>query len=68
VADVTGAGDSLTAGFLYGLMKHGIIDKALLCGLAAAAVTISSKETVSSLLSEESIEKLTSHCSFNNML
>jgi hypothetical protein len=49
-------------------MKHGNIDKALICGLAAAAITIGSKETVSSLLSEESIEKLTAHCSFNNML
>jgi pseudouridine kinase len=68
VEDVTGAGDSLTAGFLYGLMNHGSIDKALLCGLAAAAITVSSKETVSSLLSEKSIERLTAHCSLNNML
>jgi pseudouridine kinase len=68
VADVTGAGDSLTAGFLYGLMKHGSIDKALICGLAAAAITIGSKETVSPLLSEDNISALVSQCSFNNVL
>jgi len=70
VADVTGAGDSLTAGFIYGLMKHGSIDKALMCGLAAAAITIGSKETVSPLLSENQIliQSTSSHCSLNNML
>ncbi len=68
VADVTGAGDSLTAGLIYGLMKHKSIDKALGCGLAAAAITISSKETVSSLLSEERLEALAALCSLDNML
>ena len=68
VADVTGAGDSLTAGFLYGLMKHNSIDKALICGLAAAAITVGSKETVSPLLSEDSISRLISQCSPNTML
>lgn len=68
VADVTGAGDSLTAGFFYGLMKHGSIDKALLCGIAAAAITIGSKETVSPLLSEDRIKVLTARRSLNNML
>ena len=68
VTDVTGAGDSLIAGFIYGFIKHGSIDKALLCGLAAAAVTVGSKETVSSDLSEESIEGLTALCSLDNML
>lgn len=68
VADVTGAGDSLTAGFIYGLIKHGSIDKALICGLAAAAITVGSKETVSPLLSENRIIALTAQCSLNNML
>lgn len=68
VADVTGAGDSLTAGFFYGLMKHRSIEKALLCGIAAAAITIGSKETVSPLLSEDSISSLSSQCSLHHML
>ncbi|MHB1393351.1 MAG: carbohydrate kinase family protein [Clostridia bacterium] len=68
VTDVTGAGDSLTAGFFYGLMKHGSIDKALLCGLAAAAITVSSIETVSPNLSESAISILTAQCSLHNML
>lgn len=68
VADVTGAGDSLTAGFIYGLVRHGSISKALLCGLAAASITVSSKETVSSQMSPEAIERLTSLCSLDNML
>jgi pseudouridine kinase len=68
VADVTGAGDSLTAGFIYGFIKHGSISKALICGLAAASITVSSKETVSSLLSEARIESLASLSSLNNML
>lgn len=67
VADVTGAGDSLTAGFLYGLRKHKNIDEALLCGLAAAAITVASKETVSPLLSENRIGKLIAQCSINDM-
>jgi len=58
VTDVTGAGDSLTAGFLYGLMKYGNIDKSLICGLAAAAITISSEVTVSPRLSEDRISEL----------
>lgn len=68
VADVTGAGDSLTAGFIYGFIKHGSIYKALICGLASAAITVSSKETVSPFLSEANIESLTSLGSLDNML
>lgn len=58
VADVTGAGDSLTAGFFYGMMKYRSIDKALRCGLAAAAITISSAHTVNPLLSESSLHNM----------
>jgi pseudouridine kinase len=58
VSDVTGAGDSLTAGFFYGIMKYTSINKALICGLAAAAITISSKETVSLNLSESRLSEL----------
>jgi pseudouridine kinase len=68
VSDVTGAGDSLTAGFFYGLMKYGNVEKALACGLASAALTLSSKETVNPLLSEDEVDKLSSQCSLYNML
>ncbi|HYF82076.1 MAG TPA: carbohydrate kinase family protein [Clostridia bacterium] len=68
VTDVTSAGDSLTAGFFYGLMKYGDIDKALLCGLAAAAITVSSIETVSPNLSESNISKLIAQCGLHHML
>lgn len=68
VTDVTGAGDSLTAGFFYGLMKYVDIDKALLCGLAAAAITVSSIETVSPSLSESNISKLIAQCGLHDML
>lgn len=68
VADVTGAGDSLTAGFFYGLLEHGNINEALLCGIAAAAITIGSKETVSPYMSVGKIHELAEICSFHNML
>lgn len=68
VSDVTGAGDSLTAGFFYGMMKHGSIDRALLCGLAAAAVTVGSKYTVDPNLSVSRIESLSAECGLNHML
>ena len=56
IKDVTGAGDSLTAGFIYGIHKYNDVEKALKCGLAAAAITIGSEETVSSKMSEKAIE------------
>lgn len=56
LTDVTGAGDSLTAGFIYGMLKYNDIDKALKCGLAAASITISSKETVAPEMSERAIK------------
>lgn len=58
IADVTGAGDSLTAGLIYGLLNYNSFEKACMCGLAAAAVTLASKETVCSSLSERSITEL----------
>lgn len=58
ITDVTGAGDSLTAGLIYGLLKYQSFEKACACGLAAAAVTLASKETVSSNLSEQAITEL----------
>lgn len=58
IADVTGAGDSLTAGLIYGLLKYQSFEKACRCGLAAAALTLASKDTVNAALSEQAINKL----------
>lgn len=58
VLDVTGAGDSLTAGLIYGLLKYGDMDAACRTGLAAAAVTVASKETVSKAMNESNVLKV----------
>lgn len=58
IADVTGAGDSLTSGLIYGLLKYQCFEKACMCGLAAAALTLSSKDTVSANMNEQAINKL----------
>jgi pseudouridine kinase len=58
IADVTGAGDSLTAGLIYGLLKYQSFEKACRCGLAAAALTLSSRETVSAGMNEQAINRL----------
>lgn len=58
IADVTGAGDSLTAGLIYGLLKYQSFEKACSCGLAAAALTLSSKYTVSPEMNEQAINEL----------
>ncbi len=46
VVDVTGAGDALVAGLVYGIYKGYSLEVAARFGLAAAALTISSKEAV----------------------
>ncbi|MDF2521155.1 MAG: transcriptional regulator, MarR family [Clostridia bacterium] len=58
IADVTGAGDSLTAGLIYGLLKYDSFQAACQCGLAAAAITLATKHTVNENISEEAIRKL----------
>jgi pseudouridine kinase len=58
IVDVTGAGDSLTAGLIYGLLTYQSYEKACQWGLAAAALTLSSKETVNRNMSQEQVEKL----------
>jgi pseudouridine kinase len=58
IVDVTGAGDSLTAGLIYGLLKYECFEMACLCGLAAAAITLSSKETVSNKMNVTEVTKL----------
>jgi pseudouridine kinase len=46
VVDVTGAGDALVAGLVYGIYKGYSLGVAARFGLAAAALTISTKEAV----------------------
>lgn len=46
VVDVTGAGDALVAGLIYGTYKGYSLEVAARFSLAAAALTISTKETV----------------------
>ena len=46
VVDVTGAGDALVAGLVYGVYKGYSIEVAARFGLGAAALTISTKEAV----------------------
>lgn len=58
IVDVTGAGDSLTAGLIYGLLTYGSYEKACRWGLAAAALTLASKETVSKSMSQARVSML----------
>ena len=58
IVDVTGAGDSLTAGLIYGLLEYDNFQMACLCGLAAAAITLSSTQTVSNNISVSEVTKL----------
>jgi pseudouridine kinase len=46
VVDVTGAGDALVAGLVYGIYKGYSLEVAARFGLAGAALTISTKEAV----------------------
>ena len=46
VVDVTGAGDALVAGLVYGIYKGYSVEVATRFGLGAAALTISTKEAV----------------------
>lgn len=56
--NVTGAGDSLTAGIVYGLLKYKDMEIACKYGLAAASLTVSSMDTVSDKLNETNLEKI----------
>lgn len=55
VRDVTGAGDALIAGTLFGLSEHYGFFEAVRVGLAAAAITVESEYTVSPLLNADSL-------------
>ncbi|NGQ97431.1 winged helix-turn-helix transcriptional regulator [Brevibacillus sp. SYP-B805] len=53
VVDVTGAGDSFAAGFLYGVMQGEPIPLACRLGLAAASLTLASEHSVSPRMQAE---------------
>jgi pseudouridine kinase len=55
VRDVTGAGDALVAGALYGLSKHLDLFAAARLGLAAAAITVESERSTAPHLSPEAL-------------
>jgi pseudouridine kinase len=53
IVDLTGAGDSLTAGVVFGLINDFPVDEAVRLGASAAALTLHSRETVCPTLSLE---------------
>ncbi len=53
VIDVTGAGDAMISGIIYGLMRGTSFEKAVRYGIKAASVTIASKFTVADEMSHE---------------
>lgn len=53
VVDETGAGDALTAAVIFGLLNEVPLDEAMRLGVTAAALTLSSRETVLPELSQE---------------
>jgi pseudouridine kinase len=53
IADLTGAGDALTAAVVFGLQHDFPIDEAVRLGASAAALTLQTRETVCSDLSLE---------------
>ena len=54
--DVTGAGDSLAAGTIYGLMRGLSLPAAVQWGLAAASVTVQAQHTVSPTINTQTLE------------
>ncbi|MGQ9586130.1 MAG: carbohydrate kinase family protein [Anaerolineae bacterium] len=53
IVDLTGAGDALTAGVVFGFLNGFSVDEAVRLGVSAAALTLRSRETVSPELSLE---------------
>jgi len=56
VADVTGAGDALVAGYAYGMLTGGP-DQAALFGLAAASLTVETEKSIAEDLRPESLRE-----------
>ena len=61
--DVTGAGDALIAGTLYGLLRGAVLSEAVRTGTLVAALTIESPATVSRALTPAAVEALRSRLS-----
>jgi pseudouridine kinase len=53
VVDLTGAGDAMTAGVLFGLLEELPVDEAVRLGVAAATLAVQTRETVCKNLSLE---------------
>lgn len=53
IVEVTGAGDSFAAGFLYGMVNGESIHQSCRLGLAAAALALQTEQSVSPLLSPD---------------
>lgn len=58
VIDVTGAGDSFVAGFVFGILQRNTMIKACKLGLAAAHLTLQTKDSVSTELSKSKLYTL----------
>jgi pseudouridine kinase len=58
VIDVTGVGDALVAGLVYGIYKGYSFEEAAKYGLAAAALTISTPYTVSTGMGEDILQTI----------
>jgi pseudouridine kinase len=58
VIDATGAGDALTAGFIYGIINDMSIEDSVRYGIAAATFTLSSSETVNPFLNKKILDRI----------
>ena len=58
VIDVTGAGDSLTAGVIYGLLKKLPLKEACHYGQICSAITIQTEHTVSPQMNRKHVEEM----------
>jgi len=53
VVDVTGAGDALMSGVIYGIARRAALEEACRWGVNAAALTVQSERTVTSISAEQ---------------
>jgi pseudouridine kinase len=58
IVDTTGAGDALTAGFVYGIYNKYSIEISVKFGLASAMITIQSPYSVSPFLKEDILKRI----------
>lgn len=61
VADVTGAGDALVAGILFGYLKGSDTDGACRIGVICSSITLQSKFTVAPMLNKTKLQQEFSH-------